>query len=178
MRHICAAMVEAGCKVPRFCGNVGGKNPESRLTPMAIYQLQSMLDRYADDYLVLEINHLFVSSTLREEIWLLQKTEDADLLQQVIRRGRAYGLAEISADRNLETYSGGQKAIVACLLVMTAVACRNIRNLRILLINVLESISGETRRQLIEDFQQLTTSHRIRVFTGGGEQTGQIEELA
>ena len=145
---------------------------------MAINQLDSMLDRYANDYLVLEINHLFVSSTLREEVWLLQKTDDADLLQRIILAARDYGLDEIGADRNFETYSGGQKALVACLLVMAAVACHHTRNLRILLINVLESISIENRRRLTADFRQLKTAHRVRVFTGSSEQVEQLEELA
>lgn len=144
---------------------------------MAIYQLQSMLDRYADDFLVLEINHLFVSSTLREEIWLLQKKDDAALLQRIIQNTRDYKLYEIGADRNFETYSGGQKAIVACLLVMAAVDFHGIRNLRILLINVLESISGENRRQLTAAFRQLMAANRIRVFTGGSEHVEQLEEL-
>jgi len=145
---------------------------------MAIYQLQSILDRYADDFLVLEINHLFVSSTLREEIWLLQKKDDEDLLRRIIHAARNYGLDEIGADRDFETYSGGQKAIVACLLVMAAVDRHDIRNLRILLINVLESISGGNRRLLTADLRQLKTSRRIRVFTGGSELVEQMEELA
>jgi hypothetical protein len=145
---------------------------------MAIYQLQQMLDRYADDFLVLEINHLFISSTLREEIWLLQKTDDTDLLQRIIRMARNYGVDEIGADRNFETYSGGQKAMVACLLVMAAVDFHNIRNLRILLVNVLESISGENRRRLAADFRHLHASHRFRVFTAVAGQVAQLEELA
>ena len=144
---------------------------------MAIYQLHSMLDRYAKNFLVLEINHLFISSTLREEIWLLQKKDDADLLGRIMEKSRNYGLEEIGADRNVETYSGGQKAIIACLLVMAAVDCRRIRNLRILLINVLESISTENRRQLTADFRQLKTAHRIRVFSGSAGQGAHPEEL-
>ena len=170
-------MPHGGCKSHRFCGKVGCNQPEGPIEPMAIYQLHSMLDRYAKDHLVLEINHLFISSTLREEIWLLQKKEDAHFLRRIMDKCQDYGLEEIGADRNFETYSGGQKAIVACLLVMAAVACHNIRNLRILLINVLESISGENRRQLTADFRQMKTSHHIRVFTGGSGQVEQIEEL-
>ena len=128
-----------------------------------------MLDRYAKDFLVLEINHLFISSTLREEIWLLQKKEDAHFLRRIMDKCQDYGLEEIVADRNFETYSGGQKAIVACLLVMAAVEYHRIRDLCLLLVNVLESISGENRRKLSADFRHLKTSHRFRVFTGGRE---------
>jgi hypothetical protein len=144
---------------------------------MAIYRLQSMLERFAEDFLLLEVNHLFISSTLREEIWLLQKTDDADLLQRIIDMARNYGIDEVGADRNFETYSGGQKAIIACLLVMAVIDFHNIRNLRILMINVLESIGSENRRQLAADLQQLKTSHRIRVFTGSTEQLEQLDEL-
>ena len=142
---------------------------------MAIYQLGPMLDQYAHDFLVLEINHLFISSTLREEIWLLRKREDPDFLRHVLFKARDYNLTEIDGDRNFETYSGGQKATLACLVVMAAVGIGDIRNLRILLINVLESISGENRRLLTAALRELQHTNDIRVFTGG---PGQIEELA
>jgi hypothetical protein len=60
---------------------------------------------------------------------------------------------------------------------MAAVDFHGIRNLRILLINVLESISGENRRQLTAAFRQLMAANRIRVFTGGSEHVEQLEEL-
>ena len=141
---------------------------------MAIYLLGSMLDKYADAYLVMEINHLFVSSTLREEIWLLQKKNDEDFLQQLVNRARTFHLNEVEGDRNFETYSGGQKAILACLLMMTAIAVRNIHNLRIVLINVFESISAETRRMLSEEFRRLRGTNGIRVFSADRDQ---LEEL-
>ena len=132
---------------------------------MAIYLLGSMLDTYADAYLVMEINHLFVSSTLREEIWLLQKKNDDDFLQQLVNNAQAFNLNEVAGDRNFGTYSGGQKAILACLLMITAINVRNIHNLRILLINVFESISDETRRMLSAEFDRLRSTNGIRIFT-------------
>ena len=142
---------------------------------MAFYRLESMLERYAQDFLVLEINHLFVSTTLREEIWLLQQTEDADILRQIISQARDFDLTEIDADRNLDTYSGGQQAIIACLLVMAAITDRRIHDLRLLLVNVMESISRENRRRLTAAFGQLKTANGIRIFTGDLET---LEELA
>ena len=141
---------------------------------MAFYRLESMLERYAQDFLVLEINHLFVSTTLREEIWLLQQTEDADILRQIISQARQFDLTEIDADRNLDTYSGGQQAIIACLLVMAAITDRRIHDLRLLLVNVMESISRKNRRRLTAAFGQLKTANGIRIFTGDIET---LEEL-
>ena len=141
---------------------------------MAIYLLGSMLDKYADAHLVLEINHLFVSSTLREEIWLLQKKNDEDFLQQLVNKARTFHLNEVEGDRNFETYSGGQKAILACLLMMTAITVRKIHNLRVVLINVFESISAETRRMLSAEFRRLRSTNGIRVFTADRDQ---LEEL-
>ena len=142
---------------------------------MAFYRLESMLERYAQDFLVLEINHLFVSTTLREEIWLLQQNEDADILRQIISQARDFDLTEIDADRNLDTYSGGQQAIIACLLVMAAITDRRIHGLQLLLVNVMESISRENRRRLTAAFGQLKTANGIRIFTGDLET---LEELA
>ena len=143
---------------------------------MAIYLLGSMLDKYADTYLVLEFNHLFVSSTLREEIWLLQKKNDDDFLRQLVNKAQAFNLNEVAPDRNFGTYSGGQKAILACLLLITAITVRNIHNLQILLINVFESISDEIRTMLSAEFDRIRSTNGIRIFTTNRSQIIELTE--
>ena len=56
--------------------------------------------------------------------------------------------------------------MLACLLVLIAVSRHGILNVRILLVNVLESISDAKRQQLITELQQLQSAMGIRVFTG------------
>ncbi len=141
---------------------------------MAIYNLNALLDKYSDEFLILEFNHLFISSSIREEVWLLQRTNDSGLIDRIIRAAREFNIHEVSGSRDFETYSGGQKAILACLLTLAVIGDRNIQGLKLLLNNILDSISDKSRTQLIEKFEEVRSSHNIRLFT---ERDGHIREI-
>ncbi len=132
---------------------------------MAIYNLDAILNRYGDEYLILEFNHLFVSSSIREEVWLLQRKNDLALIDRVIQDAAEFGLYEADADRNFETYSGGQKAILGCLLALALIRARETRGQQLLLNNILDSISKDNRVKLMQTFKKMHASHDVRVFT-------------
>ena len=141
---------------------------------MAIYNLEGLLDNYSDEYLILEFNHLFVSSSIREEVWLLQRKNDSGLINKIIRAAREFNIHDVGDDRDLETYSGGQKAIIACLLTMALIRDRKIYGLKVILNNILDSISEGNRAKLIQKFRDIGSIHDIRLFT---EKNGDIQEI-
>ena len=108
---------------------------------MAIYNLDGLLDKYSGEFLILEFNHLFISSSIREEVWLLQRKNDSQLIDKIVQAAREFGIQEVSDDRDFETYSGGEKAILACLLALVLIDDRKIHGLKLLLNNVLDSVS-------------------------------------
>ena len=63
---------------------------------MAIYDLSGTLSEYGDGFLILEFNHLFISSSIREEVWLLQRKDDPPLINKVIQAAREFGIREVS----------------------------------------------------------------------------------
>ncbi|MBT8332612.1 MAG: hypothetical protein KJP06_09845, partial [Deltaproteobacteria bacterium] len=81
---------------------------------MRIYDLAGLLEQYGDQCLILEFNHLFVASSIREEVWLLQRKNDLALIDRILEKAATFDLLEVDADRDFETYSGGQKAILGC----------------------------------------------------------------
>jgi hypothetical protein len=141
---------------------------------MAIYNLDGLLDKYSDGFLILEFNHLFVSSSIREEVWLLQRKNDSALIDKIIRAAREFNIHEVSGGRDFETYSGGQKAILACLLMLAVIGDRKIQGLKLLLNNILDSISDKNRTQLIAKFEEVRSTNNIRLFTEGD---GHIQEI-
>ena len=141
---------------------------------MAIYNLDDLLDKYSAEFLVLDFNHLFISSTIREEVWLLQRKKDSPLINKILQAAREFNIHEASVDRDLETYSGGQKAILACLLTLALIVDRKIHGLKLLLNNVLDSVSDENRSKLLQEFKEICSTHDIRLFT---EKNGQIREI-
>ena len=141
---------------------------------MAIYNLDGLLDKYNDEFLILEFNHLFISSSIREEVWLLQRKNDSPMIGKIMQAAREFDIHEVSDDRDFETYSGGQKAILACLLTLTLIGDRKIHGLKLLLTNILDSISEENRSKLIRKFKEICSTRDIKLFT---EKNGHIQEI-
>lgn len=132
---------------------------------MRIYDLAGLLEQYGDQYLMLDFNHLFVSSSIREEVWLLQRKNDLSLIDCILQEAAEFDLYEVDADRNFETYSGGQKAILGCLLTLALIRRREINGLKLLLNNILDSVSQENRVKLMHTFKTVRASHDVRLFT-------------
>ena len=141
---------------------------------MAIYNLDGLLHKYSKEFLILEFNHLFISSSIREEVWLLQRKNDSALIDKIIKAAREFSIQEVNDERDLETYSGGQKAILACLLTLAMIDDRKIHGLKLLLNNVLDSVSEENRSKLWHKFEEIRPTHNIRLFT---EKDGHIQEI-
>ena len=132
---------------------------------MRIYNLDGLLKKYGDQFLILEFNHLFVTSSIREEVWLLQRKNDLALIDRIIQEAAEFDMHEVDADRDFETYSGGQKAILACVLTLALIRTRETGGLKLLQINILDSVSDENRLKLMQIFEKLRASHDVRLFT-------------
>lgn len=141
---------------------------------MAIYNLDGLLDKYSGEFLILEFNHLFISSSIREEVWLLQRKNDSQLIDNIMQSAREFNIHDIREDRDFETYSGGQKAIIACLLTLALIRDRKIYGLKLLLSNILDSISEENRSKLLQLFKEICPPRDIGLFT---EKNGNIQEI-
>ena len=70
---------------------------------MAIYNLDGLLDKYSGEYLILEFNHLFISSSIREEVWLLQRKNDSALIDKIVLAAREFGIQDAGDDKDFET---------------------------------------------------------------------------
>ncbi len=132
---------------------------------MAVSDIKRLLDAYDGEYLILDYNHLFVSGSLREEVWLLRRVDEPALVAEILDAARAFGIHEASAERGFDTYSGGQQAILGCLLVMALVRAAGVRGVKLLLNNVMDSISRENRQRLQALFAEMAVSHGLGLFS-------------
>ena len=140
---------------------------------MAVCDIKVLLDRYAGDFLILDYNHLFVSGSLREEVWLLRQADDQALVAEILQSARAFGIHEASAEKGFDTYSGGQQAILGCLLIMALIRAAGVRDVRLLLSDVMDSVSGENRGRLQSLFAAMAASHGLRLFSA---RSGRVRE--
>jgi hypothetical protein len=131
---------------------------------MAIYNLNALLNTYGDGYLILEFNHLFISSSIREEVWLLQRTDDDAMVKKIMHEAQEFDIHDANGDKDFDTYSGGQKAILGCLLIIAVIRNRKINDQKLLLSNVLDSVSEDNRSKLFTKFEAMRSTHNIRLF--------------
>jgi len=141
---------------------------------MAIYKLDELLKEHGDDFLILDFNHLFIATTLREEVWLLQQRDDTALIDEVVQRAAAFGIRDAGPDRDMDTYSGGEQAILACLLTMAAIRAKALRGVNLLLYNVLESLSDDNRAALTAQFEYMYSTHHVGVFANDGDRVAKV----
>ena len=132
---------------------------------MVIYQPNQLLDSWGNEFLVIDYNHLFIADTIREEVWLLQHEDDDSLLQVIMDAAKDFNIREASVDKDVDTYSGGQRAILACLVALSVIRAKNLRGTKLLLNNILNSVSDENRKILCHKFEQGYTANGTRVFT-------------
>jgi hypothetical protein len=104
------------------------------------------LEKYGQDYCVIDTHNLFVGTTLEDELLLLGA--DAGLFSVISRECLRFGL-HLAPGRKLSSYSGGEQSIICCLLLMSLLPKDT---LAILLIHVLETLSLRNRKLLLEKF--------------------------
>ncbi len=123
-----------------------------------------VLAEYGHDYCVIDTHNLFIGTTLEDEILLLG-ADDA-LIEVMIRECAGFGL-RLEAGRKLSSYSGGEQAIICCLLLMNLLPKKS---LRVLLVHVLETLSPRNRETLLERFAARLPASRLFSLTPDGPQ--------
>jgi hypothetical protein len=116
--------------------------------------IPQLLARYGDEHLVLTVERLFISSTLREEAWLLLGRDAPELLRGVLDEAAALGIARADADRALVTYSGGEQVMLAILLTLAVVREGGHADTHLLLHNLLGSLSERNRQRMAQMIEE------------------------
>ena len=135
---------------------------------MTTIGLDLVLDQYGEAFLILDFNHLFFAATLREELWLLRRRNDPALLDSILAAARAIPIHGVAPDRDLATYSGGEQAILACLLAIAVIRANGVRSVKVLLFNLMDSLSEQSRSRLAVHFADSHAAQGTRFFVNQG----------
>ena len=117
---------------------------------------------FGADYCVIDTHNLFVCATLEDEILILG--DDQSLFADLVDDARRFGLTP-EPRRQLQSYSGGEQAILACLLLMR-LSFPITRP--ILLVHVLETLSSRNRDLLLRFFALRRPQTRLFTLTADG----------
>ena len=122
------------------------------------------LARHGRDYCVVDTHNLFVGTTLEDEILLLGGPDE--ILDAIAADCADFGL-RLAPGRLLFSYSGGERVILCCLLLMHLLPARKVR---ILLVHALETLSGRNRELLLERFAARLPHASLFVLADDGPQ--------
>ena len=101
---------------------------------------------FGNRFCLIDTHNLFVCTTLEDEILVLGG--DSSLFAHLVDDARPFGLIP-RPGRKLHSYSGGEQAILCCLLLMHLLPPTP---RPILLVRVLETLSARNRNLLIQLF--------------------------
>lgn len=120
---------------------------------------QTPIASYGQEFLVIDMHNLFVSTTLADEILVLGGLNFIE--EEIVTICAKFGI-NVSASRTLTSYSGGEQAIICCVMIMCLLSDQN---LSILLVHILETLSEHNRQQLLAEFR--ITRPLVNLFTLG-----------
>jgi hypothetical protein len=86
-------------------------------------------------------------------------------VEEIMREAKEFGIYDMNEDKDFDTYSGGQKAILGCLLTLAVIRSQEIHGLKLLLNNVLDSLSDDNRSKLLTKFEEIQSTRHIRLFS-------------
>ena len=93
-----------------------------------------------------------------------QRTDDDAMVETIMHEAEDFDIHDATGDKDFDTYSGGQKAILSCLLIIAIIRNRKINGLKLLLNHVLDSVSEDNQTKLLIKFEAIRSTHQIRLF--------------
>ncbi len=122
------------------------------------------IDKYSNDYLIIDFNNLFISSSIREEIYLL----DFDNRQSIIDSFNTFlqliNINFINIDRDLSTFSGGERSLIAFLLIICVIRIKKLNRVNILLIDIIQSLHENFKEKIIKVYQDICSTNKITLY--------------
>ena len=116
-------------------------------------------------YFTLAWNNLFVSSTLHDEL-LLFAPRPAETFMQLHAECALYDI-DLDQHRALNSYSGGEQAIICCLF-LCALLPRT--PLNILFVQTLETLSENNRKRILDHFRHVLPEACLYAATNAGKE--------
>lgn len=109
--------------------------------------MDTILDSYSTDFCVIDASNLFVCSTVGDEVLLYRA--GASALATLILQCADLGIA-MDPERAVQTYSGGEQAMLCCLLISLLLPPKPVR---VLLVRIIETLSAANERRMVRVFR-------------------------
>lgn len=109
--------------------------------------MDTILESYSTNFCVIDANNLFVCSTVGDEVLLYRA--GSTVLDTLILQCADLGIA-LDPERAVRTYSGGEQAMLCCLLISLLVPSKPVR---VLLVRIIETLSAANASRMVRVFR-------------------------
>lgn len=104
--------------------------------------------------LTVTYSHEFISNKIRDELLLNDIFDYKHLERRVTEDIKKLYNFDISPTRNVNTLSGGQRSITYLITLRHILSYKNLDNIEVTLINIMESLSQKSRDILLNYFKK------------------------
>jgi len=124
-----------------------------------------LFQRHSDRFLIMDFDHLFTATTLRDEIWLLTHGR-GEAIADAMQTGCARFGLPYAPERELDTFSGGERVMLAVVLTCAVLDEFRTEKPEILLVNILETLTPQNRERVMGRFAETLVPLGGRIFAG------------
>lgn len=120
--------------------------------------------KYGDDCLLVDFNNLFVASSISEEILLFSRTSDCDLYDDFNTQISEFFIKKVDFGKDLNSYSGGEKVLIAISLIFASIIKYEIHSIRILFVNIIDSLAAQNREVLLRKLKYMSDTYSVSFY--------------
>lgn len=124
--------------------------------------MNNKLAKWQDEYLLLDFDHPFLAATLEEELILFELKQRQEIMEQTAKHFSVIK-ADFQKRQNLQSLSGGEKAALA-LILYALISLSLHKPVKILLYNMMESLSRHNQKYLLQLIDQADNEHLINIY--------------
>jgi hypothetical protein len=127
-------------------------------------EVQDVYEKFSRSYLIIHFDSLFAATCLKDEAVLLVARNANRLLNEAKEILKKEFDIDMDAERDLETYSGGEQVIIACVSIFLSLKILHKCDCHVLLVNSLESLNTKKMRTLLACLNKIMDGINYAVF--------------
>lgn len=124
--------------------------------------MNEMLKCWSEQYLVLDFEHAFLADTIAEELILFDVSSKNEAERKIASLFANFK-ADFKPSQSVHTLSGGERAILVCILYAVVVNIKRVK-VSFLLSNIMESLSKSNRTKLLKYMRNIDSENFINLY--------------
>jgi len=127
-----------------------------------VFIVNRILEKWQDEFLLLDFEHPFLADTIEEELILFGRQDFGEIVSLTTTMFAGFK-TDFVEKQSLQHLSGGERAALALILYFNLALSLG-KPVKILLYNILESLSQTNQTKLLDMLAELDNEHSISLY--------------